>query len=160
VNAVVAIAAIAAGIGLAGGLAFNLRLAAAVKTPLAASLVNFVVGACACFVVWLIGIDGARPAAAPAPWMLLGGAFGASYVTLSLITAARLGVGVSTVAVTLGQVLGAALITSLGWFGQTAQAPSLSTVVSALLLLGAVAMLGEDRRQVAEDGGRQTADGR
>lgn len=152
-NAIVVVAAIAAGIGLAGGLAFNLRLAAAVKTPLAASLVNFLVGAAACICVWFIGVDGAIPAATPAPWMLLGGVFGASYVTLSLITATRLGVGISTVAVTLGQVLGAALITGLGWFGQPAQAPSWTTIVSALLLLGAVGMLAEDRR-------RRTADSR
>jgi transporter family-2 protein len=141
----VALAALGAGVGLAGGLAFNLRLANAAKLPLAASLVNFVVGGASCLAFWLVGIESGWPQTWPAPWMLLGGAFGATYVTLSLVTAGRLGVGASTVSVTLGQVLGAALITGLGWFGQTPQPPSWTTLVSALLLLGAVALLVRSR---------------
>jgi transporter family-2 protein len=141
----VALAALGAGIGLAGGLAFNLRLASAAKTPLAASLVNFVVGGASCLVFWLFGIEFDWPKSWPALWMLLGGVYGATYVTLSLLTAGRLGVGVSTVSVTLGQVLGAALITGLGWFGQAPQPPSWTTLVSALLLLGAVALLARSR---------------
>jgi bacterial/archaeal transporter family-2 protein len=79
--------------------------------------------------------------------MLLGGLYGATYVTLSLITAARLGVGVSTVAVTLGQILGAIVITSAGWFGQISQRPSWTAILSAVLLIGAVALLAKDRER-------------
>ncbi len=144
-NLLVLIATIGAGVGLAGGLAFNLRLAKALKTPLAATLVNFLVGASVLFFLWLIGIDGARPRALPPLWMLIGGLLGSTYVTLSLVCAARLGVGVSTVAVTLGQVLGAAVIIGLGWFGQIPQRPTWTTLLSALLLIGAVALLAKDR---------------
>ena len=77
--------------------------------------------------------------------MLLGGLLGATYVTLSLMGAARLGVGVSTVAVTLGQVLGALVITGAGWLGQTPQRLSWTAILSAVLLLGAVALLAKDR---------------
>ncbi len=147
-NLLVLLATIGAGVGLAGGLAFNLRLAKSLKTPLAASFVNFVVGASVLIFLWFIGVDGARPSAMPPLWMLIGGLLGSTYVTLSLVSAARLGVGVSTVAVTLGQVLGAALITSFGWLGQTAQRPNWTTVLSALLLIGAVALLGRDREQI------------
>lgn len=146
-NLLVVLATIGAGIGLAGGLAFNLRLAKSLKTPLAASFVNFVVGASVLLFLWFIGLDGARPQTFPPVWMLIGGLLGSTYVTLSLVSAARLGVGVSTVAVTLGQVLGAALITGLGWLGQSAQRPNWTTVLSALLLIGAVALLGRDREQ-------------
>lgn len=134
-----------AGLGLSAGLAFNLRLARAVGTPLAASLVNFVVGAALLLGLWWLGVDGARPSALPPPWMLLGGLLGASYVTLSLIGAARLGVGLSTVAVTLGQVLGALLIGAAGWLGQAPQRPTPAALLSAALLLGAVALLARDR---------------
>jgi bacterial/archaeal transporter family-2 protein len=147
VNLLVILATIGAGVGLAGGLAFNLRLATSLKTPLAASLVNFVVGASVLLFVWFVGLDGARPQTFPPLWMLIGGLLGSTYVTLSLVSAARLGVGVSTVAVTLGQVLGAALITSFGWLGQVAQPPDWTTVLSAVLLIGAVALLGRDRER-------------
>lgn len=149
-NLLVLFATIGAGVGLAGGLAFNLRLAKALKTPLAASLVNFVTGASVLLFLWLIGLDGARPQTMPPLWMLIGGLLGSTYVTLSLVGAARLGVGVSTVAVTLGQVLGAALITGLGWLGQTAQRPTWTTVLSAVLLIGAVALLARDRERAKE----------
>jgi bacterial/archaeal transporter family-2 protein len=149
-NLLVLLATIGAGVGLAGGLAFNLRLAKALKTPLAATLVNFLVGASVLLLLWLVGLDGARPSALPPLWMLIGGLLGSTYVTLSLIGAARLGVGVSTVAVTLGQVLGAAVITGLGWLGQTPQRPTLTTVFSALLLIGAVALLARDRERAKE----------
>ncbi|MGL5001339.1 MAG: DMT family transporter, partial [Casimicrobium sp.] len=68
-------------------------------------------------------------------------------VTLSLIGAARLGVGVSTVAVTLGQVVGALVIPGFGWLGQRPQAPSLTGILSAVLLLAAVAVLSNDRQK-------------
>ncbi|ACO47940.1 DMT family transporter [Deinococcus deserti] len=136
-----------AGIGLSAGLAFNLRLARALGSPLAATLVNFMVGAALLLGLWLLGVDGTRPSALPPLWMLCGGLLGATYVTLSLIGAARLGVGLSTVAVTLGQVLGALLIGTVGWLGQPSQRPTLAALLSAALLLGAVALLARDREQ-------------
>lgn len=149
-NLLVLLATVGAGVGLAGGLAFNLRLAKALGTPLAATLANFVIGASVLFSLWFIGLDGARPQTLPPLWMLIGGLLGSTYVTLSLVGAARLGVGVSTVAVTLGQVLGAALITGMGWLGQTPQRPNWTTLLSAILLIGAVALLGRDRERAKE----------
>jgi bacterial/archaeal transporter family-2 protein len=146
-NFLVLLATLGAGIGLSAGLAFNLKLAKALRTPLAASLVNFVMGASVLLLLWSLGLDGTRPTSFPPVWMLLGGLYGATYVTLSLVTAARLGVGVSTVAVTLGQILGAMVITSAGWFGQAAQPPSWTAILSAVLLIGAVALLAKDREQ-------------
>ena len=151
-NFLVVLGTLGAGIGLAAGLAFNLRLARALGIPLAASLVNFVVGASVLFVLWLLGLDGTRPTQFPPLWTLVGGLLGSTYVTLSLVGAARLGVGVSTVAVTFGQVVSALLITGLGWFGQLPQAPTWQGVLSAVLLLAAVAVLASDR---ASDGERR-----
>lgn len=151
-NLIVLLSTLGAGLGLSAGLAFNLRLARALGTPLAATLVNFVVGAVLLFSLWSFGLDGARPSTFPPFWTLFGGLLGATYVTLSLVGAARLGVGVSTVAVTLGQVLGALLITAVGWFGQTPQRPTWTALVSAALLLGAVALLSLDRERSKIDG--------
>ena len=110
-------------------------------------LVNFVVGAVLLLGLWFVGLDGVRPTAFPPLWTLFGGLLGATYVTLSLVGAAQLGVGVSTVAVTLGQVLGALLITAAGWFGQTPQRPTWTALLSAVLLLGAVGLLSLDRER-------------
>lgn len=151
-NLVLLIGTVAAGIGLSAGLAFNLRLARSLGTPIAATLVNFVVGAVVLLGLWIVGVDGARPTATPPLWMLTGGLFGSVYVALSLAGAARVGVGVSTVAVTLGQVMAAMLITAMGWFGQTPQRPTATGLLSAALLLGAVALLGMDREAAAPGG--------
>jgi transporter family-2 protein len=141
----VVLGTLGAGLGLAVGLAFNLRLAKALGTPLAATLVNFLVGASLLLILWFLGLDGTRPRSWPPLWMFTGGLLGATYVTSSLVGAARLGAGVSTVAVTLGQVLSALLITTMGWFGQTPQRPSWTGVLSAVLLVAAVAVLARDR---------------
>ncbi|EYB69538.1 hypothetical protein DEIPH_ctg004orf0046 [Deinococcus phoenicis] len=138
-----------AGVGLAAGLAFSVRLSGVLSSPLAATLVNFLVGGVLMAALWTLGLDGARPTQPPPGWMLTGGLLGAAYVTLSLVGAARLGVGVSTVAVTLGQLLGALVIPALGWLGQTRQLPSASGLISAALLAAAVALLASERQKVA-----------
>jgi bacterial/archaeal transporter family-2 protein len=145
----VVLATLGAGVGLAAGLAFNLRLARALGMPLAATLVNFAVGATVLLGLWVLGVDGVRPSALPPAWTLIGGLLGATYVTLSLLGAARLGVGVSTVAVTLGQVVGALIITGAGWLGQAPQRPTVTGLLSAVLLLGAVALLSNDRQRAS-----------
>ncbi|GAA5533541.1 DMT family transporter [Deinococcus aluminii] len=146
-NLAVLLGTLGAGVGLAAGLAFSVRLSGALGSPLAATLVNFLVGGVLMVVLWGLGLDGARPAQLPEGWMLTGGLLGAAYVTLSLLVAARLGVGVSTVAVTLGQLLGALVIPALGWLGQTRQAPTPGGLLSAALLAVAVALLASDRQQ-------------
>ena len=138
---------VGAGVGLSAGLVFNLRLAGALGTPLAASLVNFAVGAAVLLALWLAGVDAATASALPPAWMLSGGLLGAMYVTLNLASAARLGTGVTTVTVTLGQVTSASLVTAAGWLGQTAQRPDAPGVLSAALLVGAVALLVKDRER-------------
>jgi bacterial/archaeal transporter family-2 protein len=149
-NVMVILATLGAGLGLAAGLAFNLRLAKALGMPLSATFINFLVGAITLSSLWLLGVGGVRPTQMPPLWMLLGGAVGATYVSLSLVSASRLGVGLSTIAVTFGQVLSAQIITALGWLGQTAKPPSLLSIASAILLLLAVALLAKDREQASQ----------
>ena len=64
-NFFVLLSTLGAGLGLSAGLAFNLRLARALGTPLAATLVNFVVGAVLLLGLWFVGLDGVRPTALP-----------------------------------------------------------------------------------------------
>lgn len=144
-NIVLLLGTLGAGLGLAAGLAFNVRLARALGTPLAATLVNFLVGGVLLAGLWLLGVGGTRPVGWPPGWTLMGGLLGAAYVTLSLMGAARLGAGVGTVAATLGQLLAALVLPALGWLGQARQAPSSGAVLSAVLLAGAVALLAWDR---------------
>ena len=148
---------IGAGAGLATGLAFNLRLIRALGSPVGTALVNFLSGGALLLVLWALGVDGARPAVAPPPWMLAGGFLGAAYVTLSLTGAARLGPVASTVTVTLGQVLGALLVTGAGWLGQSPQRPSPASLLSAALLLAAVTLVARDRAGARARPGRRSA---
>lgn len=146
---VMLLAAIGAGAGLSAGLAFNLRLARSLGNFMGATLVNFCVGASTLLLLWTVGVDAARPHALPPLWMLLGGVLGATYVTLALAGASRLGVAVGTVAVTFGQVASALVIAACGWFGQPPQRPTTTGIASATLLLGAVALLAVDRARAS-----------
>jgi bacterial/archaeal transporter family-2 protein len=149
-NFPIILATLGAGFGLAAGLAFNLRLSKALGTPLGSTLANFWIGAVTLLSLWALGVGGIRPSQIPPPWMFLGGMVGATYVTLSLVSALRLGVGVGTIAATFGQVLSAQVITALGWLGQNPKPPSLMAVGSAVLLLLAVALLAKDREQASK----------
>lgn len=135
-----------AGLGLSLGLALGVRLAAHARHPVLASLVNFVVGFALTASLTGLGLGGEvhSPLGAPT-WTLLGGVVGAAYVTATLFTARALGVAASTAAVTLGQLLGARIIDALGLLGQRVQPVSAADVLSAALLLGAVALLARER---------------
>jgi bacterial/archaeal transporter family-2 protein len=150
VNFPIILATLGAGFGLAAGLAFNLRLSKALGTPLGSTLANFWIGAITLLSLWLLGVAGTRPSELPPLWMMLGGMVGATYVTLSLVSALRLGVGLGTIAATFGQVLSAQVITGLGWLGQSAKPPNVLSVASAVVLLAAVALLARDREQAAK----------
>lgn len=134
-----------AGFGLSLGLALNLRLSAHTRQPMLASFINFAGGLAVMSTLSLLGVMG--PAAWPAApwWAFLGGVVGAAYVTLTLLSAARLGVAASTAAVTLGQLAGARLIVGFGWLNQPTRILSLTDVLGAALLLVAVALLARER---------------
>lgn len=155
-NLVLLLGMVGAGVGLAAGLAFSVRLAGVLGSPLAATLVNFCVGMVLVGALYGLGVDGARPAHLPPMWTLTGGLLGAAYVTLSLAGAARVGVGAGTVAVTLGQLLGALTLPALGWLGQIRQAPSVGGLVSAALLMVAVALFAGDRQRASRTPGQRT----
>lgn len=145
----VVLGTIGAGLGLSAGVALNVRLAQALRTPIAATLVNFIVGGTVLTTLWLAGVDPAVAGARGAPWMYAGGLLGVAYVSSSLVVGGRLGIALGTIAVTLGQITGALVIAGFGLLGQAQRAPSFLSLGSALLLVAAVALLASDRARMA-----------
>ncbi|ADV68136.1 DMT family transporter [Deinococcus maricopensis] len=134
-----------AGLGLSVGLAINVRLAGHARHALLASLVNFLGGALVTGLATLL-LPAHLHATAPA-WAYLGGLIGAIYVTLTLRTAAQLGLTASTAATTLGQIAGALLVDGFGLFGVTAHPPRPTHLLAGAILLLAVVLLARERER-------------
>lgn len=128
-----------AGTLVAAQQAINGRLAQAAGSPLAAALVNFIVGFTALAVVALIWevTDDTQVTLPPAPWdqplLWLGGPLGVTFVAVAAYTVKGLGVLLFSLLSIVGQLIGGVLIdvvrpvagaTPLNW-----------TTVSAVLLL-------------------------
>lgn len=135
-----------AGLGLSLGLVFNVRLSAHARHPVLATLVNFVTALCVTGTLTLLGVLGPAGVPGAAPWWLFGGGLvGATYVTLTLLTARRLGVAISTAGVTLGQILGARIIDAFGLLGQPSRPVSGAALLGAGMLFAAVLLLARER---------------
>jgi bacterial/archaeal transporter family-2 protein len=67
-------------------------------------------------------------------WALIGGLFGAVYVTVSILTVRKLGVSGLTATVIAGQLGIAVVIDRLGWFGIARQSIGATRIIGLLLL--------------------------
>ena len=105
-----------AGIGSAAQAATNSALAVSVGT-IEASFISFVTGMLVILVFTLIKTKGNfRPITHSAPWKFLGGAYGAATVYFVVLATPYLGVGLLMAVMMLGQLVGAAVVDSRGWF--------------------------------------------
>ncbi|MCU0306225.1 MAG: DMT family transporter [Thermoleophilia bacterium] len=121
----------------------NARLRLIMDSALGSAAVSFAIGTLVLAVaVALSGDAGSVGSLGAGPWWAyLGGACGAVFVTATLLSAPRVGVTATFVAVILGQVAVAALIDRFGWFGIQARPLSLERVAAIGLLLVSLALL-------------------
>lgn len=118
----------------------NARLGRSVGSLQAAAF-SFVVGTVALLVIvaFAKGGFGAYSNVSKAPWWaLVGGLFGAVFVTVSIITVRRLGVSGLTATVIAGQLGIAVVIDRFGWFGIGRQSIDAARIVGLLLLAAGV----------------------
>lgn len=128
---------------LAGGLtavqgAFNARLGMLLNHPLQATLVSFSVGTCGVIVACLaLGAGFPAPATllSVPPWLLIGGLFGALFVTATVLFIPHIGVASMLVAALLGQMLVSLLLDQAGVHGGAAIPVSPLRIAGALLVL-------------------------
>lgn len=133
---------IAVGFGVTLQSPINAALGRAISSPLAAATISFGVGFVALLLVTLF--TGQAPAltrvGAAAPWLLIGGIFGALFVFGSLWTVPVLGVLTMTIMIVLGQVVAAGMLDAIGAFGLEPRPFTLPRILAALCLLAGVVL--------------------
>jgi transporter family-2 protein len=124
--------------------ALNARLGRTTGHPLVSSIIVFVIGGLICVAALLITRP---PWPAPAAWRELpiwaygGGVISIVYVVLTVWLAPRLGVGLTTGLILVGQLFAAILLDHFGWFGNPQhtlnpmRALGLSLMVIGLVLI-------------------------
>jgi bacterial/archaeal transporter family-2 protein len=129
------------GVSFAVSISANHRLRQFIVSPLAANLINFTGGFLLLLTLFLVGISrlpelhllSNQPG-----WIFLGGAIGSMSATFGLIAIPRLGLAISLVVSTLGQLIMSMLIDWAGLFGVTHQPVHLFRILGVLCLLAAV----------------------
>jgi bacterial/archaeal transporter family-2 protein len=114
----------------------NARLGRSVGSIQAAAF-SFIVGTAALVLVAAIskgGLGNYGNVSKVPWWALLGGLFGAVYVTVSILTVRTLGVSGLTATVIAGQLGIAVVIDRFGWFGISRQPIGVARIVGLLLL--------------------------
>lgn len=134
------LAALVGGVLLSLQMPLNNRLRVELGSPLIAALISFSIGVLCVALVWAMrwsaGQEGPVTGFSQLPWWAyLGGACGAAYVTLAIITLPHTGVLLLVACTVLGQQLGALLIDHFGWFGIARQMISWQRVAGIVLVL-------------------------
>jgi transporter family-2 protein len=118
----------------------NAKLAHFVGGPVRASMVSFVVGAVALFLVVLLFYRSSGNRAGDAPWWAwAGGLLGAFYVTATVVVPVRLGAAAFFGILVAAQLLTSVLIDQFGWLNfPQHQASPLRLLGVGLLISGAL----------------------
>jgi transporter family-2 protein len=96
----------------------NAKLAHFVGGPVRASMVSFIVGAAALFLVVLLFYRNTGSRAGDAPWWAwLGGVLGAFYVTSTVVVPVRIGAAAFFGILVAAQLVTSVLIDQFGWVG-------------------------------------------
>ncbi len=123
--------------------AVNAKLRTFVINPIYSALISFTVGtsllaALASTMAWA-GQAGDLRAATSAPWWTwIGGALGAMFVTMAILSVPQIGTAGYSVAIITGQLIGALVLDHYGWLGVPQQPLTWLRLLGAALLLVAV----------------------
>ncbi|MET9296624.1 DMT family transporter [Streptomyces sp. NPDC003077] len=153
-----ALAALAAGFLLGLQQALNGASAAASGSPLAATWLNFFVGAVFLVIVWCVKalVDGPSGHALPADWWVyLGGLCGGVFIGASAFLVRRIGVLLLSMASIAGQLAGSIALDLLVPSG--ALSPSPLTLLGALMTFAAVGIASRRSRGGDRDSGSPRA---
>ncbi|MDN5888029.1 MAG: DMT family transporter, partial [Arthrobacter sp.] len=115
--------------------AMNGTQTAAYGTPITATLVNFLVGGTALFILWgLSSLGGEHQLSFPAEWWLYtGGVFGCVFIAIGALLVKSLGVLISGLCMIAGQLVGSLAIDLI--------LPAPGTVIAVATLLGTLLTL-------------------
>lgn len=136
--------ALATGAAIAVQSLANSRLRVALGAPVWAAIGQFIVGLAALVAVAIVMRQ-------PAPdtgglrgmpwWGWVGGAFGALFITVTIVLTPRLGTALTLATITVGQMVAALLLDHYGWLGAPVMRLSLPRVIGAAFLLAGIALM-------------------
>jgi transporter family-2 protein len=137
---------LAAGAGCLVGMQapVNSRLARSLGESLPAATISFLVGTLALVIVTSISKNGVASIGnlGKAPWWaLIGGLFGAAYVTVAILTVRTLGASGLTAAVIGGQLAMSVVIDRFGLLGIQRQSVGASRILGLVLLVVGIALV-------------------
>ena len=136
--------AVAAGIGAPFQLGVNTQLRHYVHTPIMSAFISFLGGTLVLIVLIAIGVLGRGEFAGVtrAPWWtLIGGFFGAFYVTAAIIVSPRIGATTTAAAIIFGQLVTSVVLDHFGLVGFPRIPISIPRLVGAIMLLGGVILI-------------------
>ena len=122
----------------------NARLRLILSSPVGSGLVSFLIGTVILVAAVAVAGDAGSVMSGLGGgpwWAYLGGACGAFFVVATILSAPRVGVTTTFVAVIAGQVAAAALIDRYGWLGQASIPWSTERIVAIVLLLISLVLL-------------------
>lgn len=139
-----ALMALAAGLGLTVQVGMNAALRQVFGSPVLASLANFLVGTAALVVFVMLErapLPGRGAAGSVPLWAWFGGLFGAFYVVAATVVGPRLGASMLLALTVPGQLLAALAVDHFGWLGFPQQPLSVARLAGAALLLAGVLLI-------------------
>ncbi|KPQ07362.1 MAG: bacterial/archaeal transporter family-2 protein [Rhodobacteraceae bacterium HLUCCA12] len=120
----------------------NAALARAAGDPIVAACINFLVGFLVLAVVWAMrgtGLPRELVATAP-PWVWIGGAMGAFYMSALIWAVPTIGAFSATMGIVLGQLVAALLLDRYGAFGLPVHDISWTRLAGMALVLAGLAL--------------------
>jgi transporter family-2 protein len=138
-----------AGSFLSIGAAANARLMIALRSPIAAATINFLVGFAILTLVLVFSTkpDNLTLFGVTPWWAFLGGLLGAIFVTINTLIVSQLGLTATTIVVVFGQMLMSVIIDKLGWFSEEPYPLTLSKFLGIILLIVAIVLIQSDRKK-------------
>lgn len=137
-----------AGSFLSIGAAANARLMTALRSPIAAATINFLVGFTVLTLVLIFAIkpDNLTLFWVTPWWAFLGGLLGAIFVTINTLIISQLGLTTTIIVVVFSQMLMSVVIDQLGWFSDGSHPLNLSKIWGIVLLILAITLIQADSK--------------
>jgi transporter family-2 protein len=125
-------------------LAFNGQLGGVTRNAFTASLIVFLVGAAVLAAIVLVtrpALPSARALGAAPPTVWLGGLIACAYIVAIVILTPRLGVGLTTALILLGQIVAALALDHFGAFGNPQHGLTAGRLSGLALMVGGIALI-------------------
>jgi bacterial/archaeal transporter family-2 protein len=136
--------AVLTGAGIAAQALINTRLSVVLRGPLWGAIGQFVVGL---LLLVLLSVLTRQPAPSfedvpRSPWWIwTGGAFGATFIVVSILLTPRMGTALTLASITVGQMVAALILDHNGWLGAPVVRLSPVRIVGAALLFVGIVLM-------------------